>query len=102
MIVSSQTMSHEYRYLDADDPLGEFKIFLPRARGHEYQIDHFADRFLIRTNDQAKNFRLMCDAGGANRGASIGAKSFRTATMFTWATSICSKIIWFWKSGRAA
>ena len=41
------------------DPGGEFKIFLPRARGHEYQIDHIADRFLIRTNDQAKNFRLM-------------------------------------------
>ena len=59
LLVSAQTITHEYRYLDADEPLGEFKIFLPRARGHEYQIDHSADRFLIRTNDQAKNFRLM-------------------------------------------
>ncbi|MGZ8483734.1 MAG: S9 family peptidase [Candidatus Binatia bacterium] len=59
LLVSAQTITHEYRYLDADAPLGEFKIFLPRARGHEYQIDHIADRFLIRTNDQAKNFRLM-------------------------------------------
>ena len=41
------------------DPLGAFKMFLPRARGHEYQIDHIGDRFIIRTNDQAKNFRLM-------------------------------------------
>lgn len=59
LLVSAQTITHEYRYLDADEPLGEFKIFLPRARGHEYQIDHIADRFIIRTNDQAKNFRLM-------------------------------------------
>jgi len=59
MIVSSHTLSQEYRYLDASDPFGEFKIFLPRQRDHEYHIDHYQDRFLIRTNDQAKNFRLM-------------------------------------------
>jgi oligopeptidase B len=59
ILVSAQTITHEYRYLDADAPLGEFKIFLPRVRGHEYQIDHIDDRFIIRTNDQAKNFRLM-------------------------------------------
>ena len=59
MLVSAQTISQEYRYLDADNPTGEFKIFLPREREHEYHIDHFQDRFIIRTNDQAKNFRLM-------------------------------------------
>jgi oligopeptidase B len=59
MLVSSQTMSQEYRYSDADNPTGEFKMFLPRQREHEYHIDHFQDRFIIRTNDQAKNFRLM-------------------------------------------
>jgi oligopeptidase B len=59
MLVSASTLSQEYRYLEADNPLGEFTIFLPRQREHEYSIDHFGDRFLIRTNDQAKNFRLM-------------------------------------------
>ncbi len=59
MIVSAQTISQEYRYLDADDPCGEFKIFLARERAHEYHIDHFQDRFIIRTNDNAKNFRLL-------------------------------------------
>jgi oligopeptidase B len=59
MLVSASTLSQEYRYLEADNPLGEFSIFLPRQREHEYSIDHFGDRFLIRTNDQAKNFRLM-------------------------------------------
>jgi oligopeptidase B len=59
MIVSAHTNSQEYRYLDADQPVGDFKIFLPREREHEYHIDHFEDRFIIRTNHQAKNFRLM-------------------------------------------
>ena len=59
MIVSAHTISQEYRYLDADQPSGEFKIFLPREREHEYHIDDFQDRFIIRSNFQAKNFRLM-------------------------------------------
>ena len=40
MIVSSHTVSQEYRYLEADHPPGEFKIFLPRERDHEYHVDH--------------------------------------------------------------
>jgi oligopeptidase B len=59
LIVSAQSVSQEYRYLDAGDPAGEFKIFLPRERLHEYHIDHYQDRFIIRTNSGAKNFRLM-------------------------------------------
>ncbi|MDH3444193.1 MAG: S9 family peptidase [Deltaproteobacteria bacterium] len=59
MIASSQTLSQEYRYLDANTPFGAFKIFLSRERDHEYHIEHLRDRFLIRTNDNAKNFRLM-------------------------------------------
>jgi oligopeptidase B len=59
MIVSSQTLSQEYRYLQADDPCGELKVFWPREHDHEYHVEHLGARFLIRTNDQAKNFRLM-------------------------------------------
>jgi oligopeptidase B len=59
MIVSVHTNSQEYRYLEADKPFGEFRIFLPRRREHEYHVDHFQDRFIVRTNDDAKNFRLM-------------------------------------------
>ena len=58
-IYSNQTLSSEVRLLDADQPDGDFEVFLPRQRDHEYSVDHFADHFYIRTNDQAKNFRLM-------------------------------------------
>ncbi len=59
IIISSQTISQEYRILNADDPTGSFSMFHPRERGLEYSIEHFEDRFYIRTNFEARNFRLM-------------------------------------------
>ncbi|MCZ6799664.1 MAG: prolyl oligopeptidase family serine peptidase, partial [Nitrospirae bacterium] len=59
MIASQQTVSSEYQYVDANTPFHEFKVFLSRERDHEYDMDHFGDAFYIRTNDHAKNFRLM-------------------------------------------
>ena len=59
MIGLHQTVSNEYWYLHADRPSGKFEMFYPRERDHEYDVDHLADHFYIRTNDQAKNFRLM-------------------------------------------
>jgi oligopeptidase B len=59
IVMSDQTLSTEYRYLSADDPNGEFQVVQPRRRGLEYHVDHFGDDFYIRTNLDAKNFRLM-------------------------------------------
>lgn len=59
MIGAHQTVSSEFRYVEADQPDGEFKVFLLRAREHEYDVEHYQDSFYIRTNWQAKNFRLM-------------------------------------------
>ena len=53
------TVSSEWRYAHADDPALEFKVFLPHERDHEYQIEHLADHFIVRTNWQARNFRIM-------------------------------------------
>ncbi len=58
-IISSATLSSEYRILKANDPLGSFKIFQPRINKVLYYIDHWNDRFLIRTNKDAENFRLL-------------------------------------------
>ncbi len=59
VIGSYQTLSQEYRVLDADNPSGNFSVIQPRERNLEYNIAHFKDRFYIRTNLDAKNFRLM-------------------------------------------
>ncbi|MFT4662690.1 MAG: oligopeptidase B [Patiriisocius sp.] len=59
MIGSDQTLSTEYRYLDANTPNGEFKIVQPREENHEYSVANYGDDFYVITNWKAKNFRLM-------------------------------------------
>ncbi len=59
MIASVQTLSTEFKYLDADRPDGDFQIIQPREKNLEYRVDHFQDKFYILTNWDAKNFRLM-------------------------------------------
>jgi oligopeptidase B len=59
MIASASTLTSEYRFLDAGNPNGSFKIIQPRTRGLEYSVDHFGDDFYIRTNLDALNFRLV-------------------------------------------
>ncbi|MDW8326089.1 MAG: S9 family peptidase [Anaerolineales bacterium] len=49
----------EWRYASADDPSATFTVFAPRRPGVEYRIDHHGDRFLILTNEDALNFKLM-------------------------------------------
>jgi len=58
-ITSVSTVSSEYRYADANDKNLEFKVALARERDHEYHLEDHGDRFIIRTNWQAKNFRIV-------------------------------------------
>ena len=63
-IIMGSTVSSEVRYAAADDPDLSFRVFLPRTRDHEYSVDHVGDRFVIRTNLEAKNFRIVeCPVG---------------------------------------
>ena len=68
VIGSSATLSQEFRYLDANNPNGDFKIFQERINGLEYSITHFNDKWFIRTNkDGATNFKLMvCNENKTN------------------------------------
>ena len=68
VIGSSATLSQEFRYLDANNPNGDFKIFQERINGLEYSIIHFNDKWFIRTNkDGATNFKLMvCNENKTN------------------------------------
>ncbi len=53
------TQQSEVRYADAADPKLKFKPVLPREANLEYHVDHLRQNFIIRTNWQAPNFRLM-------------------------------------------
>lgn len=59
VIASFQTVSSEYRVLNADTPDEAFRVLQPRQRDLEYDIAHYEDKFYIRTNLDAQNFRLM-------------------------------------------
>jgi oligopeptidase B len=59
MIASRQTLSTEYRFIEADKPTDAFTVIQPRRANLEYSADHLGDDFYIRTNLEAKNFRLM-------------------------------------------
>ncbi len=58
-VYMESTVSSEWRYAEADDPALSFKVFLAHEPDHEYQIEHLGDRFIVRTNWHALNFRLM-------------------------------------------
>jgi len=60
VIGSESTLTSEFRFLEADNPSGTFRIFQPRERGLEYSFSHYGDNFYILTNkDGATNFKLM-------------------------------------------
>lgn len=64
-------ITSEVRFLDANQPDGEFQMVQPRQHGVEYQVVHHpgrgagdhdvssGDRFYIVTNENAINFKLM-------------------------------------------
>jgi oligopeptidase B len=58
-IGSESTVSSEWRYADAADPKLAFQVIVPRERDHEYQVEDLGDRFVIRSNWQAHNFRVV-------------------------------------------
>ena len=58
VICIDSTQTSECLLLDANTPTENFVPFLARQRDHEYSIDHFQDKFFIRTNISGKNFSL--------------------------------------------
>jgi oligopeptidase B len=58
-LVLSSTLTDETRYADADDPSLTFRPVLPRETDLKYDVEDFGDDFIIRTNWQAENFRIV-------------------------------------------
>jgi oligopeptidase B len=52
------TLSSEWHYARADDPDLKFQVFLADEAGHEYELEHLSDSFIVKSNWGARNFRL--------------------------------------------
>ena len=59
VIYSSSTVATQMQVARSDDARLAFKPLIPRERDHEYSAEHVRDRWIIRTNWQAKNFRIV-------------------------------------------
>lgn len=59
LITSQATLSSEVRFIDAGQPQNTFAVFQPRIKEMLYQVDHAGSTFYIRTNKEAKNFKIM-------------------------------------------
>lgn len=53
------TTASEMRIIDGGDPQGRFEIFFPRESDHLYTADHAGGRWVIRSNWEAPNYRIM-------------------------------------------
>jgi oligopeptidase B len=49
----------EYRYIGAKDNSSNFKVFQARRPGVEYYLEHHAGDFLVLTNENARNFKVV-------------------------------------------
>ncbi len=59
LIQLGATTESEIRLIDADKPLAPPRVVFARSKDHEYKVDHLDGRFVINTNWNAKNFRIM-------------------------------------------
>jgi oligopeptidase B len=59
LVTSTSQVTSETSFLPSDQPDSEPRMIESRRHGIEYGIDHQGDRFLILTNDGARNFRVM-------------------------------------------
>jgi oligopeptidase B len=64
-IVLQSTLATEYRYAPASDRALPFAVALPRERDHEYELDDVGGRFVLRTNRDAPDFRIVSAPIGA-------------------------------------
>ncbi len=58
-VLSESSDTTEVRYLPSDAPDSDPALYRPREDGHRYYADHHADKFFVRTDKDAKNFRIV-------------------------------------------
>ncbi|MFO0967473.1 MAG: S9 family peptidase [Gemmataceae bacterium] len=59
LICSESSTTTEVRVVSCRKPEEAPRLLAPRHEGHEYYVDHRADRFYFLSNKKAKNFRVV-------------------------------------------
>ncbi len=70
VVNTGDIVTAEVRLIPASDPESAPLLVSPRRVRHDYSVDHQGDRFVIRTNDTHKNFRLATSPAHAPTEAS--------------------------------
>ena len=66
VIHSASRTSSEIRLLSTDRPTDDAMVVLERQPDVEYSLDHWGDQFVMHTNDDAVDFRLLTAPVGAD------------------------------------
>ena len=59
IVSTASNVTSEVRVLSLDSSDSELTLIAPRRSQHEYELDHNGSQFVIRTNNQHKNFSLV-------------------------------------------
>lgn len=62
IIESYSSTTTEIQLIDANNPTEKPRIFLPRKKGHIYEVAHHSDGFYIISNDNATNKKVLFSA----------------------------------------
>ena len=76
----SSKLTTEQHWLRSEDPNGQWQVFAPRQHNILYHLEHAQGRFLVHTNENAINFKLM--------GAPVGNTTAQNASREGWETII--------------
>jgi oligopeptidase B len=58
-LTSESSKTTEVHYLPSETPNAEWTVFRPRETDHRYYVDHHGENFFVRTDKDAKNFRIV-------------------------------------------
>lgn len=58
-VISKSTTTTEIHYIDATNPLQPLTVFDVRREGIEYDVEHWENDFILMTNENALNFKLL-------------------------------------------
>ena len=64
-LTSASSKTTEVRSLPSNTPEADWGLMRPRETDHRYYVTHHGDRFYVRTDKDAKNFRIVSAPAGA-------------------------------------